>query len=60
LRSYPAARSPRAKPASAAGDPDRDGFAEELTASRRLYGEAPTRERVQAFLARSMQPARVS
>jgi enoyl-CoA hydratase/carnithine racemase len=45
---------------SAAGDPGRDGFAEELAASRRLYGEAQTRERVQAFLARSTQAARVS
>jgi enoyl-CoA hydratase/carnithine racemase len=35
---------------SAAGDPRRDGFREEIDASRRLYGEASTRERVQAFL----------
>ncbi len=39
----------------AAGDPARDGFGEEIEASRRLYGDAATRERVQAFLAR---PAR--
>lgn len=38
---------------AAAGDPARDGFAEEIDASRRLYGDAATRERVQAFLARS-------
>lgn len=43
---------------NAASDPCRDGFAEEITASRRLYGEAPTRERVQAFLARSTEAAR--
>ena len=43
---------------AAAGDPGRDGFAEEIAASRRLYVEAPTRERVRAFLARSAQPAR--
>jgi enoyl-CoA hydratase/carnithine racemase len=40
---------------AAAGDPARDGFGEEIEASRRLYGDAATRERVQAFLAR---PAR--
>ena len=45
---------------AAAGDPSRDGFAEEIAASRQLYGEAPTRERVRAFLSRSAQPARVS
>ena len=43
---------------AAAEDPGRDGFAAELAASRRLYGEAPTRERVRAFLARPAQPAR--
>jgi len=41
---------------AAARDPGRDGFAEEINASRRLYGEPATRERVQAFLARSTQP----
>jgi enoyl-CoA hydratase/carnithine racemase len=35
---------------TAAGDPRRDGYAEEIEASRQLYGEASTRERVQAFL----------
>jgi enoyl-CoA hydratase/carnithine racemase len=43
---------------AAASDPHRDGFAEEIAASRRLYGEVPTRERVQAFLARSAQSGR--
>ena len=38
---------------AAAGDPRRDGFAEEIAISRRLYGEACTRERVQAFLSRA-------
>ena len=38
---------------AAAGDPRRNGFAEEIEASQRLYGEIPTRERVQAFLDRS-------
>jgi enoyl-CoA hydratase/carnithine racemase len=41
---------------AAAGDPHRDGCAEELEASRRLYGEAGTRERVQALLDRSTRP----
>lgn len=41
---------------AAAGDPRRDGCAEELEASRRLYGEARTRERVQALLDRSTPP----
>jgi enoyl-CoA hydratase/carnithine racemase len=45
---------------AAASDPSRDGFAEEIAASRRLYGESSTRERVQAFLARSAQPGRVN
>jgi hypothetical protein len=45
---------------AAAGDPHRDGFAEEIEASRRLYGEPRTRERVQALLDRSAQPERVS
>jgi enoyl-CoA hydratase/carnithine racemase len=35
----------------AAHDPARDGFDEELTASRRLYGDEATRKRVSAFLA---------
>lgn len=43
---------------AAAGDRGRDGFAEEIAASRRLYGEEPTRARVRAFLARPAQPAR--
>ena len=41
---------------TAAGDPARDGFAEEIDASRRLYRDPATRERVQAFLARSARP----
>jgi enoyl-CoA hydratase/carnithine racemase len=45
---------------AAAGDPRRDGFAEEIESSRRLYGEASTRERVEAFLARSSQPGRLN
>lgn len=36
---------------AAAGDPDRDGYAEELEASRRLYGNEATQRRVAAFLA---------
>jgi enoyl-CoA hydratase len=36
---------------AAAGDPARDGFAEELEASRRLYGDETTRRRIAAFLA---------
>lgn len=35
---------------AAAGDPARDGFAEELAASRRLYGNPATRQRVAQFL----------
>ena len=38
---------------AAADDPARDGFAEELEASRRLYGDETTRRRVAAFLART-------
>lgn len=38
---------------AAAGDPARDGYAEELEASRRLYGDEATRRRVAAFLART-------
>ena len=45
---------------AAAGDPHHDGFAEELAASRRLYSETPTRERVQAFLTRSAPAAHAS
>jgi enoyl-CoA hydratase/carnithine racemase len=44
---------------AAAGEPRRDGFAEEIEASRRLYREALTRERVQALLARSAHRERV-
>jgi enoyl-CoA hydratase/carnithine racemase len=36
---------------AAAEDPGRDGYAEELEASRRLYGDESTRRRVAAFLA---------
>lgn len=36
---------------TAADDPARDGYAEELAASRRLYGNETTRQRVAAFLA---------
>jgi enoyl-CoA hydratase len=36
---------------AAAEDPSRNGFDEELYASRRLYGDATTRKRVSAFLA---------
>lgn len=36
---------------AAAFDPARDGYAEELEASRRLYGNPATRERVAQFLA---------
>lgn len=35
----------------AAGSPARDGFAEEIAATRALYGSADTRERVARFLA---------
>lgn len=42
---------------AAAGDPARDGFAEEIEATRRLYADASTRERVRAFLARSTRSA---
>jgi enoyl-CoA hydratase len=45
---------------AAASDSRRDGFVEEIEGSRRLYGEARTRERVKALLARSAQPERVS
>ncbi|HEX6361971.1 MAG TPA: enoyl-CoA hydratase/isomerase family protein [Albitalea sp.] len=37
---------------AAAGDPARDGYAEELAQSRRLYGNEATRERVSAFFAK--------
>jgi enoyl-CoA hydratase len=36
---------------TAADDPARDGYAEELDASRTLYGDETTRQRVAAFLA---------
>jgi len=36
----------------AAGDADRDGFAEELAVTRQLYGRAETRARVAEFLSR--------
>ncbi len=36
---------------AAAGDPARDGYAEELAQSRRLYANETTRQRVAAFLA---------
>jgi enoyl-CoA hydratase/carnithine racemase len=39
----------------AALDPERDGFAEELTASRSLYGNEETRRRVAQFLAGNKQ-----
>jgi len=38
---------------AAHGDPTRDGFAEELAASRRLYHHSETRRRVSEFLNRS-------
>jgi enoyl-CoA hydratase len=38
---------------AAALDAQRDGFAEEIAHTRHLYQQAPTRERVEAFLARS-------
>jgi enoyl-CoA hydratase/carnithine racemase len=38
---------------AAVGDPTRDGYAEELLETRALYDHAETREKVQAFLARS-------
>jgi enoyl-CoA hydratase len=44
---------------AAAVDPGRDGFAEELEASRRLYGEPATRRRVEAFLERSAHPTNI-
>lgn len=37
---------------AAAGDPGRDGYAEELAQSRRLYRNEATRQRVSAFLAK--------
>jgi benzoate-CoA ligase family protein len=53
------AQSPRAAIAAskgclaAAGDPHRDGFAEELAATRKLYQHPETRRRVAEFLDRS-------
>lgn len=41
---------------AAAGDPARDGYAEELAQSRRLYRNEVTRERVRAFLAKRSSP----
>jgi enoyl-CoA hydratase/carnithine racemase len=41
---------------AAATDPARDGFAEELAQSRRLYRSEATRERVNAFLATRSTP----
>ncbi|MCC6473098.1 MAG: enoyl-CoA hydratase/isomerase family protein [Burkholderiales bacterium] len=41
---------------AAAHDPARDGYAAEIEASRRLYADAQTRERVRAFLERPAQP----
>lgn len=41
---------------AAAGDPARDGYAEELAQSRRLYRSEVTRERVSAFLAKRSSP----
>jgi enoyl-CoA hydratase len=38
---------------AAALDAQRDGFAEEIAHTRHLYQQAPTRDRVEAFLARS-------
>ena len=40
----------------AAHDPSRDGYTEELAASRQLYANAVTRERVAAFLAGAARP----
>lgn len=41
---------------AAANDPARDGYAEELAQSRRLYRNEVTRERVRAFLAKRSSP----
>jgi enoyl-CoA hydratase/carnithine racemase len=41
----------------AAGDPSRDGFAEEIFATRALYENAETRERVAKFLAARAKPS---
>ncbi len=41
---------------AAAADPARNGFAEELAQSRRLYQNQETRERVRAFLERRSSP----
>ncbi len=38
---------------TAFGDPGRDGYADELSATRALYGDAETRRRVSEFLKRS-------
>ncbi len=38
---------------AAEGDPDRDGFAAEITATRELYDDPETRRRVSAFLTKS-------
>ena len=43
----------------AAHDPSRDGYTEELAASRQLYGNAVTRERVAAFLAGAARPKNI-
>ena len=44
---------------AAAGDPARDGYAEELEASRLLYGDETTRRRVAAFLAGTGHPTTI-
>jgi enoyl-CoA hydratase/carnithine racemase len=41
---------------AAAGSAARDGFAEEIAATRTLYGNAETRERVAGFLAQRARP----
>ena len=45
---------------AAAGDPHRDGFAEELAATRKLYQHPETRRRVSEFLDRTQRRAVVS
>ena len=45
---------------AASGDPHRDGFAEELAATRKLYQHPETRRRVSEFLDRTQRRAMVS
>lgn len=44
---------------TAANDPSRDGYAEELAASRQLYANTATRQRVAVFLADAARPKNI-